>query len=113
MADAAMLLVACGAVSTPAPAQTSSADWQFTAIVYGYLPEFTGSATFPTGMTANITIDPNQIIPNLNFGFMGAFEAQRPLGNLHRPHLHRYERLEIGDTLSIRHRCRDSGQHHG
>jgi hypothetical protein len=76
-AGAAILLLACGAVSAPTPAQTPSADWQFTAIVYGYFPELTGSATFPTGITANITVDPNQLIPNLNIAFMGALEARK------------------------------------
>lgn len=80
IAGLALSLVAYGAFTTPVVAQTAPAEptagWQFTAIIYGYLPELGGSATFPTGTTVDITVDPNQIIHNLNFAFMGAFEAR-------------------------------------
>lgn len=77
VANAAMLLIACGAVSAPTLAQTSSSDWQFSAVVYLYLAELSGSATFPTGTTVDISVDPKQMVSSLNFAFMGAFEARK------------------------------------
>lgn len=65
-------------VAAPAAAQSPpSEQWQFIAIIYGYLPKISGSATFPTGTTANISVDPNQIINNLKFAFMGAVDARK------------------------------------
>jgi hypothetical protein len=61
----------------PTLAQTPQDDWQFRAYLYGYGATLTGSATFPTGAAANITVDPNQPLHSLNFAFMGAFEARR------------------------------------
>jgi hypothetical protein len=58
-------------------AQTPPEEWQFRAYLYGYWATLTGSATFPTGTTANITVDPNQLLHSLNFAVMGTFEAQR------------------------------------
>jgi hypothetical protein len=73
-ATVAGLLGFC-AVAAPTPAQTSSSQWQFVAVVYGYFPELTGSATFPTGRSVDISVDTHQVISNLNLAFMGAFEA--------------------------------------
>jgi len=74
-----LTLMALGACTTPALAQTASSapsdQWQFAVLVYGYLPEIGGSARFPTGATPDITVDPSEILHSLNFAFMGAFEA--------------------------------------
>lgn len=72
----ALLLGLCGS-ATRSFADTTSDQWQFDALVYGYLPQLSGSVTFPTGTTANIKVDPHQLISNLNFAFMGAFEARK------------------------------------
>jgi hypothetical protein len=69
------IVLACAAF--PTLAQTSQDEWKFSPLIYVYGPTIHGSATFPTGTTVNITVDPNQLLPNLNFAFMGAFEAQR------------------------------------
>jgi hypothetical protein len=69
------IVLACAAF--PTLAQTPQDDWQFTALVYGYAATLNGSATFPTGTTANLTVDPNKLIEGLNFAFMGSFEAQK------------------------------------
>jgi hypothetical protein len=58
-------------------AQTPQDEWHFTAYVYSYWATLSGSATFPTGTSANITVDPNQLLHSLNFAIMGAFEVQR------------------------------------
>lgn len=62
---------------TPALAQQLSDQWQFDALIYGYLPWIGGSTTFPSGRQVNITVDPHQIINNLKFTVMGAFAAQK------------------------------------
>jgi len=66
-----------GCVISPTLAQTPPDEWQFRAYLYGYWATLSGSATFPTGTSANITVDPNQLLHSLNFAIMGAFEAQR------------------------------------
>jgi hypothetical protein len=58
-----------------AAAQAVSDDaWQFRATVYVYLPAFSGSTAFPT---SGIDVITSQIISNVKFAFMGAFEAQK------------------------------------
>jgi len=74
-AQSAAILVGCAVF--PTPAQTPPDQWQFSAILYGYLPTLKGSATFPSGTPANITVDPHQILNNLNIAAMGAFELRR------------------------------------
>jgi hypothetical protein len=58
-------------------AQTLSNEWKFEAIAYGYFPKISGSSTFPTGTTANISVNPDQLISNLQFTFMGWLAAQK------------------------------------
>lgn len=70
-------LFGCSTFAAPSRAQTSADDWQFLAVVYAYLPQINGSATFASGTPSDITIDPNQLIHGLNFAFMGAFEARK------------------------------------
>lgn len=52
------------------------ADWQFRATIYGYLPTLSGATRFPAA-GSDIEVSPNQLISNLKFTFMGAFEAQK------------------------------------
>jgi hypothetical protein len=70
------LLLGLGGSSTPGFADTSPDQWRFDALVYAYLPQLSGSVTFPTGTTANINVDPHELISSLNFALMGAFEAR-------------------------------------
>jgi hypothetical protein len=70
-------LLGLSCATSGALAQTSPDQWQFDAIVYLYFPEITGTAVLPTSTTADISVDPHQLISNLNFGFMGAFEARK------------------------------------
>jgi hypothetical protein len=51
-------------------------DWQFRAIIYGYLPSLGGSTAFP-GNASSIDVSADKLISNLKFAFMGAFEAQK------------------------------------
>lgn len=73
---AAVLLV--GALTAPAPARAQAADqWQFQAIVYGYFPDIGGTTSFPAGAGSSISVDSSKILDNLNFTFMGTFEARK------------------------------------
>lgn len=72
-----LLLIGVGGFCAPTAAETSATDWQFTAVLYAWFPELTGSATFPTGQPGNITIDPHDILSNLNHSFTGIFEARK------------------------------------
>ena len=78
-----ILLALGGLAAAPLRAQTQSDDWQFRALLYLYLPQIHGTQTFPTGTTADITVDPNQILNNLNGAFMGAFEVQKGVWGLY------------------------------
>jgi len=77
LARAVEVLFLVGACSVPAAAQTLSNQWQYGVFIYGYFPRISGSATFPTGQSVDITVDPNQIIHNLKFTVMGSFAAQK------------------------------------
>lgn len=77
LARVAAVFIGAGATATPSTAQTPTEQWQLTAVIYGYLPQIGGSATFPTGTTASIGVDADQIISHLNFTVMGAFEATK------------------------------------
>jgi hypothetical protein len=71
------LLIVAVLVSGTAAAQARPDDWQFRAIIYGYLPDIGGSTTFPAGTGSSISVDADTIISNLKFTFMGSFEAQK------------------------------------
>lgn len=77
LASIAVVLVGTCGFTDLAAAESSSTDWQFTGLIYGYLPALSGSATFPTGKPINITIDQQDILSNLNFAFMGSFEVRK------------------------------------
>ncbi len=69
------------AMATVAPltAEAQSADrWEFTAAIYGYFPTISGTTTFPpTGGSSSASVDIDTILKNLNFTFMGSFEARK------------------------------------
>ena len=54
-----------------------SDQWQFRALMYGWLPDIGGKTTFPAGSGSDISVDASQIIDALKFTFMGTFEAQK------------------------------------
>jgi hypothetical protein len=73
-------LAACTFTLSPSVvAQSMDDKWQFQAIVYGYLPDIGGKTTFPEGRNGagGVTVDASQILDNLNFAFMGTFEARK------------------------------------
>lgn len=76
----ALCALALGALLAPLPAAAQAMDdkWQFQAILYGFFPSFGGSTSFPerTG-GGTIDVSNSQVLDNLNFTFMGTFEARR------------------------------------
>jgi hypothetical protein len=67
------------ATAAQAQAQDSPADsWQFAVTAYGYLPQISGTAYFPSAATgANFTLNQSDLIDHLKMAFMGAFDARR------------------------------------
>jgi hypothetical protein len=81
----ARIATAAGALFLGAALVTGSADaqvpedrWTFQAIVYGYFPDIGGTTRFPERSGgSSIDVDIGNILSNLNFTFMGEFEARR------------------------------------
>jgi hypothetical protein len=72
------LAASAGALCTPACAQSMDDKWQFQAIIYAYLPDIGGKTSFPDrGGAGSINVNVDQILSNLNFTFMGTFEARK------------------------------------
>jgi len=64
-------------MSSPAFAQATE-NWRFQAAVNLYLPDISGSTSFPSsGGGGGATIDAETILDNLKMAFMGSFEASR------------------------------------
>ncbi|HEY2807412.1 MAG TPA: hypothetical protein VGI91_01335 [Steroidobacteraceae bacterium] len=73
----ALLMVTAGWLPTPARAQAvPDAGWQFRAIIYGYLPSFSGTSSFPSDGTS-VDVSADQILSSLKFTFMGSLDAQK------------------------------------
>ncbi len=77
VARLATVFIVAVLVSSTAGAQARPDDWQFRAIIYGYLPDIGGSTTFPAGTGSSINVDASTIISHLKFTFMGSLEAQK------------------------------------
>jgi hypothetical protein len=76
-ARAATLFGVAVLLSGAAAAQMGPDDWQFRAMIYGYLPTIDGSTKFPAGTGSDVSVNANQIIGHLKFTFMGSLEAQK------------------------------------
>lgn len=72
-------LCAATALLAPLSAEAQAADrWEFTATLYGWFPDLSGSTTFPPGSGgSSIHVDVGTILDNLDFTFMGSLEARR------------------------------------
>lgn len=52
--------------------------WEFKAAIYGYFPTMSGTTTFPpSGGSSSASVDIDTILENLEFTFMGQFEARK------------------------------------
>ena len=77
LAALAASLGVCSALLPAAASAQTSDQWQYGAIIYGWLPTIGGNTTFPAGTGSSIDIDANTILSHLKFTFMGAFEARK------------------------------------
>jgi hypothetical protein len=74
---AGALLPASAAAQYAQPGwESANANWQFNALLYGYLPTIGGKLSVPvqTG-GSNINVDANTIIDNLKMAFMGTLDV--------------------------------------
>jgi hypothetical protein len=72
-----MAIAATLAAPAVASAQAGNA-WQFGVALYGYFPTISGNSNFPSsGNTPSVSIDVDRILDNLEFVFMGSFEARK------------------------------------
>ena len=74
------IAVAAALVPAAASAQATSTDetgnWKFAAILYMYLPTIGGSLTVPFNSGgASMNVDAQTLLDNLDFAFMGTFDA--------------------------------------
>jgi hypothetical protein len=75
----------------------SSDEWTFQAVVYVYLPSVDGETTFPaSGGGSGASVDASKILDNLNFAFMGSFEADKDPWGMYTDVIY----LDIGDSES-------------
>jgi hypothetical protein len=73
---AAGALLPTSAAAQSAQAGWESGKWQFSAIIYLYLPSIGGKMAFPVDTGgSSINVDTDTIIDNLKFAFMGTFDA--------------------------------------
>jgi hypothetical protein len=81
MRQRSLILVACLWLPSFVPAQVQSGaaappQWQFAATVYAYLPQISGSASFPTASAAtDFTLNTREILDHLKMTFMGSFDS--------------------------------------
>ena len=76
---AVAIAMGISAALTPTAATAQAADsWEYSAVIYGWLPKIGGKTTFPGAVVSNdIDVDVNTILSHLKFTFMGSFEAQK------------------------------------
>src|SRR5262245_50489254 len=73
-----VLALLAAMLPTAAGAQSIDDKWEVQAIIYGYLPDIGGKTSFSQrGGGGSINVDVDQILSNLNFAFMGTFEARK------------------------------------
>jgi hypothetical protein len=92
---AALLCVVALLASSASYAQASD-DWTFQGIIYGYLPSIDGKTTFPEEGEARVTIDASKFLENLEFVFMGSFEASKGSWGVFTDAMY----LDVGDSNS-------------
>ncbi len=66
------------AAALPPPASAQATDqWEFGAILYGWLPRIGGSATFRNDSSKDFDVDVHTLLDHLKMTFMGALEARK------------------------------------
>ena len=72
-------------------------EWKFQAAVYLYLPSIDGESTFAgSGGGSEASVDASKIVENLDFAFMGSFEAGKGAWGMLADVIY----VDIGDTES-------------
>lgn len=74
--------ITCAAIlataASPAGAAEASTDnWQFGAVIYGWLPSLSGDVNIPDGSSQDIQVDAGDIIDGLQFTAMASFEVRK------------------------------------
>jgi hypothetical protein len=75
-----LVLILCASASA---SEKGPDDWNFTFLLFGWLPSVDASATFKNipppsgGASGSTTMDASELIDKLNFVFMGTFEAKK------------------------------------
>ena len=87
-----------GVLLLPIAASAQSADeWRFDALIYVYLPDVSGTTTFGrSGTSDSATVNADKILKNLNFAFMGTFDASKGRWGLTNDLMY----LDVGDSKS-------------
>jgi len=62
--------------STATPADTGD-DWHYGLSINGWLPDLSGTTTFPNGGGGDFTVPIDTILDNLSFTFQGSFDARK------------------------------------
>lgn len=72
-----LLLVWCApAVALAQQPASTEPSWQFAVTAYGFLPQISGTASFPVAATgSSFTLDQQDILDHLKMAFMGSFDA--------------------------------------
>jgi hypothetical protein len=74
VALALSVLVPAAGLAQQQPSTVNS--WQFALTAYGYLPQISGTASFPVaGTSSSFTLNQQDILDHLKMTFMGSFDA--------------------------------------
>ena len=103
--DASVMLMATStAVRAP---EGTAMDWRFGAVIYGWFPSISGDLRYsPPGSDGDIDVSADTIIGNLQFTFMGSFEAQKLVRSLLRGPRHRRHGPDLAGIRRNRLRAR-------
>ena len=75
---AAVSLCFAAMLASAASSAQANDEWKFQAAVYVYLPSIDGTTTFSgSGGGSDAGVDASKFLENLNFAFMGSFEADK------------------------------------
>lgn len=92
----AVLLACACAGAGPAVAQTTD-KWTYGAALYGWFPSIGGKTTFPAREGgSSVTVDADTILSDLEFVFMGSFEARKGRWGVFTDFIY----MDLGDSKS-------------
>jgi hypothetical protein len=71
-----VFLLVTGLLPVTVQADTED-DWQYSATIFGWLPDITGDTAFPAGGGNDFSIPVESIVDNLQFTLQGSFDARK------------------------------------